>query len=169
MFLFRFFLFSFFFFFSLLFLFFSHYIFFRCFQGGESAAIAAVSACLSVLVVLERERSTYVIATPSSTAYSPPSTGQPGLSDSLPSAVAECGGARPATHRGHRGRSSGFLSPEVKLYYLANACMYGAAVLSGATAETNFGWLLTRCGCYSKVSLHHLFVLSLYLLSRVYI
>lgn len=37
-----------------------------------------------------------------------------------------------------------FLSPEVKLYHLANACLYGAAVLSDETTGKHFDWLLSR-------------------------
>ncbi len=37
------------------------------------------------------------------------------------------------------------MSAEVKLYHLANACQYGASVLSGIDhAEQNSDWLFTR-------------------------
>lgn len=38
------------------------------------------------------------------------------------------------------------VAPEVKLYHLMNACMYGASVFSGGDdlAEGNFDWLLGR-------------------------
>lgn len=38
------------------------------------------------------------------------------------------------------------VAPEVKLYHLMNACMYGASVFSGEDdlAEGNFDWLLGR-------------------------
>lgn len=38
------------------------------------------------------------------------------------------------------------VAPEVKLYHLMNACMYGASVFSGGDdlAEENFDWLLGR-------------------------
>ncbi|CAM9763642.1 unnamed protein product [Hapterophycus canaliculatus] len=77
-------------------------------QGGERAASTAVSACLSFLVRLEREKSAYV-----------------------------CGG-------GDGGGGNRSVSPEVKLYHLANACLYGASVLSGLGADENFDRLLTR-------------------------
>lgn len=78
-------------------------------KGGEKAASSAVSACLSVLVRLERERSAYT------------SGGGGG----------GCGGSR-------------CVSPEVKLYHLANACLYGASVLSEVGAYQNFDWLFSR-------------------------
>ncbi|CAN0223408.1 unnamed protein product [Ectocarpus sp. 12 AP-2014] len=77
-------------------------------QGGEKAASTAVSACLSLLVQLEREESAYV-----------------------------WGG-------GGGGGGTGCVSPEVKLYHLANACLYGASVLSGLGAVRNFDWLFSR-------------------------
>lgn len=88
-------------------------------KGGERAASAAVSACLSVLTQLEQEGSAYVAA-----------------------ATAAGEGGRDAGP----GSSSPCVSPEVKLYHLANACLYGAAVLSGSDdAEGDFDWLLSRC------------------------
>ncbi|CAM9864397.1 unnamed protein product [Scytosiphon promiscuus] len=36
------------------------------------------------------------------------------------------------------------VSPEVKLYHLANACLYGASVLSAPGADEDFDWLCTR-------------------------
>ncbi|CAM9551716.1 unnamed protein product [Ectocarpus sp. 12 AP-2014] len=75
-------------------------------QGGEKAASTAVSACLSLLVQLEREKSAYVW--------------------------------------GGSGGGTGCVSPEVKLYHLANACLYGASVLSGLGAVQNFDWLFSR-------------------------
>ncbi|CAN0134606.1 unnamed protein product [Ectocarpus sp. 4 AP-2014] len=79
-------------------------------QGGEKAASTAVSACLSLLVQLEREESAYV-------------RGDGG---------------------GDGGGGTGCVSPEVKLYHLANACLYGASVLSGLGAVQNFDWLFSR-------------------------
>lgn len=79
------------------------------FKGGEKAASTAVSACLSQLVRLEREKSAYVL-------------------------VGGGGGCG-------ENRS---VSPEVKLYHLANACLYGASVLSELGADQNFEWLLSR-------------------------
>ncbi|CAN0525396.1 unnamed protein product, partial [Ectocarpus sp. 12 AP-2014] len=76
-------------------------------QGGEKAASTAVSACLSLLVQLEREESAYVWG-------------------------------------GGGGGGTGCVSPEVKLYHLANACLYGASVLSGLGAVQNFDWLFSR-------------------------
>ncbi|CAN0031660.1 unnamed protein product, partial [Ectocarpus fasciculatus] len=80
--------------------------------GGGKAAATAVSACLSLLVQLEREESAYV-----------------------------WGGG--GGGRGGRG-GTGCVSPEVKLYHLANACLYGASVLSGLGAVQNFDWLFGR-------------------------
>ncbi|CAB1100251.1 unnamed protein product [Ectocarpus sp. CCAP 1310/34] len=79
-------------------------------QGGGKAASMAVSACLSLLVELEREESTYVWG----------------------------GGG------GGGGGGTGCNPPEVKLYHLANACLYGASVLSGLGAVQNFDWLFSR-------------------------
>ncbi|CAM9227647.1 unnamed protein product, partial [Ectocarpus sp. 13 AM-2016] len=39
---------------------------------------------------------------------------------------------------------TGCVSPEVKLYHLANACLYGASVLSGLGAVQDFDWLFSR-------------------------
>lgn len=94
-------------------------------QGGEKAASAAVSACLSSLVRLEQENSAYVCAGGSSSG-----TGSAGST--------ECGG------RGGGDSQSRCVAPEVKLYHLANACLYGASVLSGDGAEENFDWLFSR-------------------------
>lgn len=69
-----------------------------------------MSACLSLLVQLEREESAYVWG----------------------------GGG------GDGGGGTGCVSPEVKLYHLANACLYGASVLSGLGAVQNFDWLFSR-------------------------
>ncbi|CBN79269.1 Protein of unknown function [Ectocarpus siliculosus] len=76
-------------------------------QGGEKAASTAVSACLSLLVQLEREESAYVWS-------------------------------------GGGGGGTGCVSPEVKLYHLANACLYGASVLSGLGVVQHFDWLFSR-------------------------
>ncbi|CAM9604885.1 unnamed protein product, partial [Ectocarpus sp. 12 AP-2014] len=45
---------------------------------------------------------------------------------------------------GGSGGGTGCVSPEVKLYHLANACLYGASVLSGLGAVQNFDWLFSR-------------------------
>lgn len=80
-----------------------------------------MSACLAVLVGLEQGGSAYV-------------------SD----------GSADADHGSHPGSGDvapapwGSLTLEVKFYYLANTCMYGAAILSDDEAEKNFDWLLTR-------------------------
>lgn len=85
-----------------------------------------MSACLSSLVRLEQENSAYVCAGETGT----------GIGTSTGSTV--CGG------RGGGGSQSGCVSPEVKLYHLANACLYGASVLSGVGAEEKFDWLFSR-------------------------
>lgn len=104
-------------------------------QGGERAAAAAVSACLEILVRLEKEGSAFVMPSPA-----------PGL----------VGGSSPQDVDGVCSDGvvvgSAWLSPELKFYHLANACMYGITVVSTATAERHFDWLLTRLvriGCFS--------------------
>lgn len=103
-------------------------------QGGERAASTAVSACLSVLVRLEQECSAYVVANPACL---------PWVALNGVASADGCGGW------GGDGCTEGpypGVSPEVKFYHLANACMYGAAVLSATGAEKDFDWLLSRWG-----------------------
>lgn len=85
----------------------------------------AVSACLALLVRLEREGSTYV------------SGANSGLhNDTL--------GGVGMGRRGGGGGGGGGIAPEVKLYYLANACLYGSSALSERGSDNNFDWLLNR-------------------------
>lgn len=83
-----------------------------------------MSACLFSLVRLEQEESAYVCAGGTGTDTGTGSTASSGRSGGDP-----------------RSRC---VSPEVKLYHLANACLYGASVLSGVGAEEKFDWLFSR-------------------------
>lgn len=114
--------------------------FHKCVQGGERAASTAVSACLTLLVRLEEEGSSYVVDN----------------SPCLPHAARSIGGSASTAPNNRSGSStsgvdsrvgqggSWCVSPEVKLYHLANACLYGATVLSEKGADKNFEWLLRR-------------------------
>lgn len=85
----------------------------------------AVSACLASLVRLEREGSTYVS----------------GATSCLHNDTSDGVGIG---RRGGSGGGGGGITPEVKLYYLANACLYGSSALSEKGSDENFDWLLSR-------------------------
>ena len=92
-------------------------------QGGERAASVAVSACLALLVRLEREGSTYV---------------------SVATTCVHNDTADVVSTGGRGDGGGGGILPEVKLYYLANACLYGSSVLAEKGSDKNFDWLLIR-------------------------